>query len=741
VNSLRSRLLLLFLVAFVPIIAITVHEPLNERKSRLEQAEQETGRRVEQAASAQRELLSDSRHYLRAVALLPQLSTGDSVVCGRLLALFRRIIDEGWSVSRVQPDGTVDCMSNPQEADSVDEFVPRNRAALSVGDTGIVGPYRMSSGKDGPREAVVMTYVALRDSIGTFRGALVMRSKMRWLADLAREVGRDSQAVVRLLDSTGFVFAQFPDPTHIAGTTPQVVVDGKAQPMQLLRGMQYGAAPNHVERLFAYQQLPGDAPAPVYLNVGVSARPILDAANAALFRSVAWLCLWITLTILGAWWAAERGLLRDVRALTAATEKLGQGDLSARTGLESHAGELGQLAKAFDDMAQQLQMRQDRLAQAQKMESVGQLAGGVAHDFNNLLTAIIGNAEMAREQLPANHAAREELRHVLDAARRSSKLTRQLLAFARRHTMDVHVLSLNVLLNDVTSLLQRLIGEHIALTVDSDANLQPTNIDPTQFEQLIMNLAVNARDAMPQGGALRIAVHNAQVVTGDADSANGVPAGSWVALTVTDTGTGMSADVIRRAFEPFYTTKGVGEGTGLGLAVVYGTVQQHAGHVRILSVLGSGTTVRILLPPSSAKVEVARAPVLAPAPSVRGSETVLLVEDEPAVRAVSARLLRNHGYIVREAIDGTDALQQMENGTLDSIALLVTDVVMPRMGGPELATTLRKDRPTLPVLLVSGYSEAGIPDSLMQTPGTLFVEKPFSTDALLSAVRRLLDER
>jgi CheY-like chemotaxis protein len=256
-----------------------------------------------------------------------------------------------------------------------------------------------------------------------------------------------------------------------------------------------------------------------------------------------------------------------------------------------------------------------------------------------------------------------------------------------------------------------------------------------------MNLAVNARDAMPQGGALRIAVHNAQVVAGDADSANGVPAGSWVALTVTDTGTGMSADVIRRAFEPFYTTKGVGEGTGLGLAVVYGTVQQHAGHVRILSVPGSGTTVRILLPPSSAKVEVARAPVLAPAPSVRGSETVLLVEDEPAVRAVSARLLRNHGYIVREAIDGTDALQQMENGTLDSIALLVTDVVMPRMGGPELATTLRKDRPTLPVLLVSGYSEAGIPDSLMQTPGTLFVEKPFSTDALLSAVRQLLDER
>ena len=432
-------------------------------------------------------------------------------------------------------------------------------------------------------------------------------------------------------------------------------------------------------------------------------------------------------------------MFRDLTAVLSATERLGRGDLSARTGISPQAGELGQMANAFDRMAEKLEERQDRLAQAQKMESVGQLAGGVAHDFNNLLTAIIGNAELAREQLPPEHPARGDLRLVLDAARRSGQLTRQLLAFAKRNTMDVHVLSLSDLLTDITSLLQRIIGEHIQLTVDCEPNLRHTRIDPTQFEQLILNLAVNARDAMLGGGKLSIIGRNVRVVDGDRDASNGVPPGNWVALSVTDTGAGMSADTARRAFEPFFTTKGVGEGTGLGLAVVYGTVQQHSGHVRIDSAPGIGTTVRILLPPSAGQAQPVRAASLTPIHTTRGSETLLLVEDEPAVRAVSARLLRNNGYMVCEAVDGADAMRQMDGSKLDEVSLLVTDVVMPHMSGPELVRALRTRRPTLPVLLVSGYSESGIPQDLINTPGTIFVEKPFATDALLTAVRRLLE--
>jgi signal transduction histidine kinase len=741
VNSIRSRLLLLFLVAFVPIVALTVREPLGERQGRLDQAVEDVNENVEVGVAAQRELLTDTRRYVNAIAKLPQIANGDRASCAALLRTVRRIIEEGWSMSRVRPDGTVDCTSNPVEAIAVDSFVPQHLAQLSRGDTNLIGGYRLTRSDSEPQQPLVTAYLPLFDSTRTYVGALSIQRKMRWLADLVEQTRKRPQSVVLLTDSAGYVLGRYPDEGHVTGT---YLVDRSVPARSRWRpdsGMRTSNSVDSVTRLYAFRQLPSSASMPVFLSIGVPAHPILAAANAALFRSVAWMCLWIAVTIICAWWAAERVVLRDIRALLTATERIGQGDLSTRTGLVAHPGELGQLAHAFDDMAQQLETRQDRLAQAQKMESVGQLAGGVAHDFNNLLTAIIGNTELAREQLPPTHPARQELRHVLDAAQRSARLTRQLLAFARRHAMDAHVLSLNALLADVTSLLQRVIGEHITLTVEGDADLQPTSIDPTQFEQLIMNLAVNARDAMPSGGTLTIGIRNARVSDGDPDALSGVPPGRWVALTVRDSGEGMTPEVARRAFEPFYTTKGVGAGTGLGLAVVYGTVQQHAGHIRIETAPGRGTTVRILLPPSSLEPEQMRPAAPTPVRPARGNELLMLVEDETAVRAVTARLLRSNGYRVREATDGADALELVEANGFSDVSLLISDVVMPRMGGPELALKLRAERGSLPVLLVSGYSESGIPDALMNAPGTLFVEKPYSTEALLSAVRRLLDQR
>ncbi len=741
-NSLRARLLLLFLVAFLPIAALTIREPLAERAAQLARARSEVTLRVDVAQLAQHELMHDSRRYLRAISMVPAVAMGDTAACARSLAEFRRIIDEGWSVSRVTLNGTVDCVSNPSEADVRDSFVVHNAKALATSDSGLIGAYRLSNGAEGGREAVATLYVPLVDTgSGKFLGALAIHRRMRWLSDLANEVGRDPQALVTLTDSSGLVLARFPNTPAIVGKTLGGNAITDSAPAEFRYDGIRAATPDHPSRLYVFQQLPSMPSQPVYLTVAVSAEPITAAANAALFRSIAWLCGWIALAIAFAWYAAERMVLRDVRALITATRRLGQGDLDARTGLQVHAGELGQLAHAFDQMAHQLEERQERLAQAQKMESVGQLAGGVAHDFNNLLTAIIGNAEIAKLQLPESHPAREDLRQILDAARRSSALTRQLLAFAKRNTMDVHVLSLNVLLDDVTSLLHRLIGEHITLIVKCDPTLRATRIDPTQFEQLIMNLAVNARDAMPNGGTLSIDARNVVVRAGDRDAMNGVAPGHWVGLTVSDTGSGMSAETVRRAFEPFYTTKGVGEGTGLGLAVVYGTVNQHAGHIRIDSVLGAGTKIAILLPPSATPADTVQRKTPISTQAERGTETLLLVEDEPAVRSVSARLLRRSGYKVQEATDGADAVMQMGDGRLFDISLLITDVVMPHMGGPELATTLRKERPTLPVLLVSGYSETAIPPDLLKTPGTVFVEKPFSTDALLTAVRRLLDEQ
>ncbi|MEP6779704.1 MAG: ATP-binding protein, partial [Gemmatimonadaceae bacterium] len=712
-KSLRSRLLLLFLVAFLPIAALTIRQPFAEREAQLTHARSEATLRVEIAQRAQRELMHDSRRYMHAISMLPPVSMGDTATCNRSLASFRRIIDEGWSVSRITAEGNVDCVSNASEADVRDSFVVRHAEELAQSDSGLIGSYRLSNASGSEHEALATLYVPLVDTgSGKFRGAITIRRRMHWLDDLAHEVGRDSLALVTLTDDAGLVLARFPSVPSIVGTTLNRDAAGENSPVELRFDGIRRETQNSPARLYVYKELPSMATQPVFLTVAVSARPIMAAANRALIHSVAWLLGWILLAILLAWYAAERMVLRDVRALISATKRLGRGDLDARTGLQAHEGELGQLAGAFDLMAQQLTDRQDRLAQAQKMESVGQLAGGVAHDFNNLLTAIIGNAEIAKQQLSETHPAREELHQILDAARRSGALTRQLLAFAKRNTMDVHVLSLNALLDDVTSLLKRLIGEHITLTMKCDPELSATRIDPTQFEQLIMNLAVNARDAMPNGGTLGIDARNIDVRAGDKDALDGVAPGSWVSLTVSDTGAGMSPETIRRAFEPFYTTKGVGEGTGLGLAVVYGTVKQHLGHVRIDSASGAGTKITILLPPSACPAEnfPVRTPI--PAQRERGNETLLLVEDEPAVRSVSARLLRRHGYNVQEAIDGADAVLQMGDGKLFNIALLITDVVMPRMGGPELVTEFRKERPTLPVLLVSGYSETAIPQEL-----------------------------
>jgi signal transduction histidine kinase/ActR/RegA family two-component response regulator len=734
------RLLLLFLVAFLPIAALTVRAPLRERDLDLQRAQAAAALRVDLAQVSHRELMNETRRYLQAISQVAT-ATQDPARCQGLFLTLSRIIEDGWAMNRVRADGVVDCVSNRDETDSVDAYFVEHAKDIAQSDSGFLGGFRLSNAKNGPQQPLAVVYMRLVDSTGNFLGALSVRRQMRWFDNLASEIVQDSQSLTMLTDAKGFVLAARPLHGNLVGTTLIDVNGGDvAQTRFPFDGFEKRTSLDTVPRLYVNRPLMSNVTQPVYVSIGVPSQGITSAANRELLLSLLWLTLWIVLTFLCASYAAERVVFRDLSSLIAAADRLGRGDWSARSGVSPHAGELGQMANAFDRMAGQLEERQERLAQAQKMESVGQLAGGVAHDFNNLLTAIIGNSEIAREQLPADHPARGELRMVLDAARRSGQLTRQLLAFAKRNTMDVHVLKLNVLLTDINALLQRLIGEHIKLTVDCAADLHRTRIDPTQFEQLILNLAVNARDAMRDGGTLSIVCRNVRVMAGDRDAVNGVAPGEWVALTVTDTGTGMSPETVRRAFEPFYTTKGVGEGTGLGLAVVYGTVQQHGGHVRIDSAPGVGTTVSILLPPSVAAEDYVRPASPTPIRPSRGHETLLLVEDESAVRAVSARLLRNHGYTVCEAVDGADAMRQMEGDKLDAVSLLVTDVVMPHMGGPELARSLRARRPTLPVLLVSGYSETGIPQDLIQTPGTIFVEKPFTTEALLGAVRRLLDE-
>jgi PAS domain S-box-containing protein len=378
---------------------------------------------------------------------------------------------------------------------------------------------------------------------------------------------------------------------------------------------------------------------------------------------------------------------------------------------------------------------EDGLRQAQKMESVGRLAGGVAHDFNNMLTAIKGNISMAELAMPAGGAIREHLQEAQRAADSAANLTRQLLAFSRKQVLMPQVLSLNDVAKRMHKMLGRVLGEDVELVLELGEFLEPVRIDPGQVEQILVNLAVNARDAMPEGGRLTLSTENLVLDEAMAERLQ-VASGHCVLLSVGDTGTGMSAEVKSRLFEPFFTTKGVGKGTGLGLAMVYGAVKQAGGGIEVYSEPGEGSVFRMYLPAVEGSVQ--SLPPTTPTPLPVGSETVLVVEDEEVVRTLARNVLERLGYTVRTFGNANEVLANI--GVLaEPVDLLLTDLVMPGMSGRELAERLLGIRPELRVLYTSGYTEDMAVHRGIAERGIAFLPKPYSMQSLAQRVREVLD--
>jgi PAS domain S-box-containing protein len=377
--------------------------------------------------------------------------------------------------------------------------------------------------------------------------------------------------------------------------------------------------------------------------------------------------------------------------------------------------------------------------QSQKMETVGQLAGGIAHDLNNLFTILSGYSQLSLLEINEDHPLRGNLEEIRRTTERAAQLTHQLLAISRRQVLDMRVVDLNQLLQGLEKMLRRIIGEDIELILDLKTDLGKVKIDPGQTEQMILNLVVNARDAMPNGGKLIIETHHVELDEAYARSHFNVIPGRYILLAVTDTGCGMSPEVKEKIFDPFFTTKGKGKGTGLGLSTVYGIVKQSGGYIWVYSELHRGTTFKIYLPcvdgeadDLSSQEKIGNFP--------QGDETILLVEDEDSLRSLTAKVLRDQGYTVLEAANGNEAMRLAHELAHQKIHLVVTDLVMPQMGGKELVEQFKLLHFDARTLFISGYTDGIMIHQASLEPGTPFLQKPFSPMELVRKVREVLDQ-
>jgi signal transduction histidine kinase len=729
---LRWYLVLLVVATVVPLLAFAgfmVYQHATIHRATVERGLVETARAL---------ALALDKHFDTTISALRGLATSEHLDRGDLRAFRRQaqrvqeVHDEWLSISLFDVSGrrllnTVEPLGAPLPPPPPAMLEPFLRL-VATKRPGVSDLFR---GPVQRRLVLSIGVPVLRE--GQVRYVLSTGLDNRALGDILVRQRIPEDWTLTILDRQHVMAARSRDPELIGQKAPpEFVARTQFMPEDAFRGVMHEPVPVYA----AYSR------SPIYGWTTALAVPAADVDAA--FRRTAVVVLGAGIALLSggvllAVWVGRR-MTRPIGEIVAAAERLGRGEtprpvrsaIREVTGLSTALTAAGQERARAQDA---LHTTEEQVRQLQKLEAVGQLAGGVAHDFNNLLTIIIGRTQLLLRRLPPDDPIRPDLKVMHQTAERAASLTRQLLAFSRKQILEPKVVDLNTLVPGMASMLERLLGENVALAFHPDTGAGCVKADPGQLEQVVVNLVVNARDAMPDGG--RITIETASVELGEHYTRQhvGMEPGSHVMLAVSDTGLGMDAATQARIFEPFFTTKPPDKGTGLGLSTVYGIVKQSGGNIWVYSEPGHGTTFKIYLP----RLDEAEDPVEAlPVLAERGTETILVAEDEAEVRALAREILQGYGYKVLEASQPTEAVQIAERYA-GPINLLVTDVVMPQVSGRTLAEYLTPQRPEMKVLYISGYTDSAIVHHGVLDPGIPFIQKPFTPDGLGRKVREVLE--
>ena len=725
-SSLLSRLFVLVAVAMLPAIAIQAYNEIDLRRTREVEVQDEVLGLAKLAAAEQQQIVQGVRQALIALSELPAIKAKDVEGCNAYLSRINKRYPEFIVFIVVDIDGNSFC-------DSAIEHKPSTAAGrayfASVVKTGKFTIGEFALGRTTGRN-VLQFALPFYDNEDRMGGVVIAALSLDWLADYIAKKGVPEGAALAITDRNGICLARYPDNNLFvgkklpAGKDPKTA-NGTVEDMVNVDG---------VRRTVGFAAVGDD----LLVSFGLGKAQTFTKIEHRTQRDVLFIIMSTLIVLTLTAWGAQRFIQRPFAQLVDAANRWRVGEFGRRVDIPGES-EIAEVASAFNAMADALKNREDELSEAreqfhqsQKMESVGQLTGGIAHDFNNLLTVVSANLELIEADQDSG-----KVRHFAAAARRAvdrgAKLTAQLLAFSRRQILNPKPVDANQLVSEFQGIIRKAVGEACRVKVWTNEGLWLCHVDPARLETALLNLALNARDAMPNGGVLDIEMKNVIVPEG---SVPGCPAGSYVRLSVRDTGFGMPPEVRDRAFEPFFTTKEVGKGTGLGLSMVYGFVRQSGGHIAIESASGRGTTVALYLPKATQKSDAEMEGVPSDA-FPAGSERVLVVEDNDDLLDLTSAMLTRSGYQVRCARNGAEALLMLRSEQFD---VLLSDIVMPNgINGIEVAREARRLNKGIKILLASGY--AGEVLDRHQAVGEFpIIDKPYRMSELAARLRSILHD-